>query len=141
MTSSLPGCRGFSLLVVVLMGCAVATCDLARAAESGPRKVTIKAGIAAGDAKTAETYLNANSTYLRETLPGIVRKCAAAAFDELVVTFDLTLSVGQGGKITGTTSDPTNAFTSCVSSAASEATFTAPPQVPTAVYLEVLIAR
>ena len=72
MTSHPPCRRGFALMVVALMGLAVAIPILARATEPGPRKVTVKAGLA-GDATSAETYLEANATYVRETLPEVVR--------------------------------------------------------------------
>ena len=133
--------RGFVLLMVTFVGivAAAGACP-SRAASPGPRKVTVKAGFA-GDAKTAETYLSANATYVRETLPGIVRDCAVTAPEDAVVSFDLTLTIGHGGKVVAATSDPSNAFSSCVSAAAKKAVFREPPRIPSDVYLEVSIAR
>ena len=101
---------------------------------------TAGAGLA-GDARTAEAYLSANATYVRETLPAIVKGCAAKAPEDAVVSFDLTLTVGRGGKVVGAKSDPSNAFSACVTKAARESKLTEPPEDPTDVYVEVSIAR
>lgn len=118
------------LAVLAVVGPATAGAD--------HRNVQVQAGLA-GDPKTAETYLNTNMTFVRKTVPEAIRTCATDLPDEAVVSFDLIVTVGEGGKIGPVTSDPENVFTACVSRAVAKATFTEPPRAPTDVYLEVSI--
>ncbi len=140
MSAPLRRALDLALVGVVVVGLAPAATGLPSASEPGPRKVIVKAGLA-GDAKTAEAYLGANAAFVRETLPEIVRSCAAKSPADTVVSFDLTLTVGRGGKVLAATSDPSNEFIFCVSSAARKGVFTEPPRAPSDVYLEVTISR
>lgn len=107
-------------------------------AGSDHQSVQVQAGLA-GDPKTAETYLNANMTFIRKTVPEAIRTCATDLSGETVVSFELIVTVAEGGKIETVTGDPETAFTSCVSRAVAKATLTDPPRAPTDVYLEVSI--
>ncbi len=124
-------------VVVLCLGAAVASPT--QASDATPRKVTVKAGME-GDAETTETYLKANETFVREEMPRAVRACASAAEAGDVTSFDLTLTVATDGKIAGTTTNPTNAFTTCVSKAVASSVLTEPPRAPADVYLEITIA-
>jgi hypothetical protein len=126
--------------VVVFLCIGAAVSGLAQAGDTPPRKVTVKAGME-GDAEAAGKYLKANDAFVRETMPKAVRTCASATAAAEVTSFDLTITVVMGGKVVGTTANPTNAFTSCVSEAVKSSVLTKPPRVPTDVYLEVTIAR
>lgn len=108
------------------------------AAAATAHKVTIKAGLA-GDREDAEAYMNANVKFVREVMPKDIRQCALKPSSGKAASFRLTLTVGHGGDVTATTTEPKNAFTSCVAEAAKHHTFTEPPKVPSDVVVDVSI--
>lgn len=117
---------------------ALAILGFAGAARAAAHKVTIKAGLA-GDRENAEAYMDANATFVREVLPEDLRQCALKPSSGKAVSFRLTLTVGHGGDVKAATTEPTNAFTSCVAEAAKRHTFTEPPKDPSEVVVDVVI--
>jgi len=129
--------RGYGAAVVLCVAGIVA--GPTQASDTAPRKVTVKAGLE-GDAKTSEAYLTANAIFVREAMPEAVRSCASTIANDQVTTFDLTITVARGGKVVGTTTNPANAFTSCVSKAVKKTVLTEPPR-KTDVFAEIAPLR